>query len=401
MKFIILGAGPAGLAFANRLIENNCFDFTVLEGNHEAGGLCRSSVVDGSPMDIGGGHFLDTKRPKVLEFLFRFMPENEWSLFTRNSQIEIHDRTIHHPIEANLWQLDDDKQIEYLKSIAFAGCNLGEKIPEHFTDWIHWKLGSMIAENYMLPYNKKLFGKDFKNLGTYWLNKLPSVSFDETLRSCLNKIAYGAQPGHAQFYYPKKFGYGELWLRMAKKLENKIQYNVAVSGIDFSNKSIITRCGKNLTANKIITTVPWSTLEKSKNMYKGAKSDIEKLKNNSIQTDYYPNTINTNAHWIYYPCNKLAHHRVLVRHNFLNNSVGFWTETTAERADLISDKSNFTYFNKFAYPLNTIGKPEIMEKLLSWSSAHGVYGLGRWGEHEHYNSDVTVEKAIDLADELV
>ena len=92
---------------------------------------------------------------------------------------------------------------------------------------------------------------------------------------------------------------------------------------------------------------------------------------------------------------------MLVRHNFLNNSVGFWTETTAERADLISDKSNFTYFNKFAYPLNTIGKPEIMEKLLSWSSAHGVYGLGRWGEHEHYNSDVTVEKAIDLADELV
>ncbi|MDC1292407.1 FAD-dependent oxidoreductase [Amylibacter sp.] len=401
MKFIILGAGPAGLAFANRLIENNCSDFLVLEGSHEAGGLCRSRVVDGSPMDIGGGHFLDVRRPKVLDFLFGFMPENEWNLYTRNSQIEIHDKAIQHPIEANLWQLDEDNQIDYLKSIAFAGCNLGEKTPNHFTDWIHWKLGSMIAKNYMLPYNKKMFGKNFANLGTYWLDKLPNVSFEETLRSCLNKTAYGAQPGHAQFYYPKKYGYGELWLRLAKKIEHKIEYNVSVSGIDFDNRTVITKCGKKLSAEKIITTVPWTSLEKSTNMYDGAKSDIEKLKNNSIQTDYYPNTMETEAHWIYYPSAKLAHHRVLVRHNFLDDSAGYWTETTSERVDLISENSNFSYLNKFAYPLNTIGKPEIMKKLLSWSSARGVHGLGRWGEHEHYNSDVTVEKAINLADELV
>ena len=30
----------------------------------------------------------------------------------------------------------------------------------------------------------------------------------------------------------------------------------------------------------------------------------------------------------------------------------------------------------------------------------GVYGLGRWGEHEHYNSDRTVERAMQLFAEL-
>lgn len=38
-----------------------------------------------------------------------------------------------------------------------------------------------------------------------------------------------------------------------------------------------------------------------------------------------------------------------------------------------------------------------MEELLSFAKKQGVIGLGRWGEHEHYNSDVTVERAMELA----
>lgn len=56
--------------------------------------------------------------------------------------------------------------------------------------------------------------------------------------------------------------------------------------------------------------------------------------------------------------------------------------------------------NRYAYPLNTINKPEIMKKLLTFSRARGVIGLGRWGEHQHYNSDVTVGLAMKLAAEL-
>lgn len=62
---------------------------------------------------------------------------------------------------------------------------------------------------------------------------------------------------------------------------------------------------------------------------------------------------------------------------------------------------NFKYMNQYAYPLNTIRKSEIMKKLLSWSKGQGVIGLGRWGEHQHYNSDVTVGKALGLVDRLL
>ena len=53
VKYLILGAGPAGLTFANRLKELSEDSFLVLEKEQEAGGLCRSVMVDGSPFDIG------------------------------------------------------------------------------------------------------------------------------------------------------------------------------------------------------------------------------------------------------------------------------------------------------------------------------------------------------------
>ena len=196
--------------------------FLVLERESEAGGLCRSTEVDNSPFDVGGGHFLDVRRPKVNEFLFNFMPEDEWDKYERDSRIEVNGNIINHPIEANIWQMKLEDQVEYLKSIAVAGCNIGKDKPDEFVDWIYWKLGDRIANDYMIPYNQKMFGDNLNALGTYWLEKLPNVSFEETLLSCLTKKAYGTQPGHAQFYYPKKYGYGELWLRMAEQIKDKI-----------------------------------------------------------------------------------------------------------------------------------------------------------------------------------
>ena len=63
--------------------------------------------------------------------------------------------------------------------------------------------------------------------------------------------------------------------------------------------------------------------------------------------------------------------------------------------------NNFKYMNQYAYPLNTIKKPEIMKKLLSWGKEKGVIGLGRWGEHQHYNSDVTVDLALKLVKQIL
>lgn len=398
-KYIILGAGPAGLTFANKLKEKGISDFLVIEKESEAGGLCRSTIVDGSPFDVGGGHFLDVRRPNVNSFLFQFMPENEWNRFKRDSRIDMNNSIINHPIEANIWQMDIHNQVEYLKSIATAGCNIGKKMPKRFIDWIYWKLGDKIASDYMIPYNQKMFGKELNKLGTYWLEKLPNVSFEETLLSCLEHKPYGTQPGHAEFYYPKKYGYGELWLRMANNIKENIIYNKQVVGIDFDNRIIETKEGEKFSANYIITSIPWMEFVVIKGMPNDIIKSIKQLKYSSIVTEYKADNLDTKAHWIYYPDSNLSYHRILIRHNFCSNSKGYWTETNADRFN--KDINNFSYLNKYAYPLNTIDKPIIMKKILEYSESKNVFGLGRWGEHQHYNSDVTVDLALQLFERVV
>lgn len=88
------------------------------------------------------------------------MPEDEWDRYVRDSRIVVNGNVVNHPIEANIWQMRIKDQVEYLKTIATAGCNIGEKMPDDFVDWIYWKLGSKIANDYMIPYNRKIFSKE-------------------------------------------------------------------------------------------------------------------------------------------------------------------------------------------------------------------------------------------------
>lgn len=400
VKYLILGAGPAGLTFANMLKQRGEDSFLVLEKEVEAGGLCRSVMVDGSPFDIGGGHFLDVRRPKVNEFLFRFMPKEEWKLFERDSRIVIGTQEIGHPLEANIWQLDLESQVGVLSSIAKAGCNSGVPMPEKFRDWIIWKLGDWIAEMYMLPYNRKMFADELDELGTYWLEKLPNVSFEDTLRSCLTHKAYGQQPGHASFYYPEKYGYGELWLRMADAIAPKVLCDVKVTGLDCDRRQISTEDGRRFEAETIITTIPWNCFENLSGMPEDIQASIRQLKTSAIETRYVPEQLDTRAQWLYIPDEEKPYHRILVRHIFCQGSRGCWLETRKERVPLFKGKAEYCYMNEYAYPLNTIGKPKIMKELLIFCADKGIYGLGRWGEHCHYNSDLVVELAMNLAQRL-
>lgn len=403
VKYLILGAGPSGLTFANMLLRRGESSFIVVEKEDEAGGLCRSTTVDRAPFDIGGGHFLDVRRPEVTKFLFEFMPEEEWNIFERDSRIELiaegNRYEINHPLEANIWQLPKDIQDKYLESVKKAGCNNSKPMPDKFISWITWKLGDKIAKDYMIPYNTKMFADELDELGTYWLEKLPNVDYEDTLRSCREHRAYGSQPGHATFYYPKKYGYGEVWLRMAQKLGDALVTGISASKIDIADRMVTLEDGAQIQAENIVTTVPWNSFDEISGLPDEIVNSVKKLKHSSIETRYVPQNLETKAQWIYVPDVNKPYHRILVRHNFAPESFGYWLETRKERCGEYED-DNYAYMNEYAYPLNTIDKPTVIGSLLDACEKNRVYGLGRWGEHSHYNSDLVVSKAMELSQKI-
>ena len=393
MRILVLGAGPAGLALACRLVQRGRRDVLVLEREAEAGGLCRSAFVDGAPLDIGGGHILDTRRPGADRFLFGFLPESEWNLFRRDSRILLHGREIGSPLEANIWQLDEATQRRYLADIAAAGCNAGVPKPERFVEWIAWKLGRAIAEDYMLPYNRKMFGDNLDDLGTYWLEKLPDVSYEETLRSCRERRPYGTQPGHATFLYPKTHGFGELWRRMAESLGDRLLLGVPAETLDVAAR----RVNGEFSADLVVNTVPWTSFRRLDGLSDASLAAVSSLRHTSVDIEYRPETLPSPAHWIYDPDPSVPEHRRMLRPNFRPGSRGHWTETRAERS---GPARGPRFRMDYAYPLNTVGKNEAVAALLGECRPRGVLGLGRWGEWQHYNSDLVVERALALAESL-
>ena len=89
----------------------------------------------------------------------------------------------------------------------------------------------------------------------------PNVSYKETLKSCEEHKSYGTQPGHAKFYYPKKYGYGEVFVRIARSMDENLVYGVSVNSMDFSSKIVTCSNGESYQADTIISTIHWTSLE--------------------------------------------------------------------------------------------------------------------------------------------
>lgn len=73
-KIIIIGAGPAGLTAAYKLLENKeKYEVVILEETNEIGGISRTVRYNGNRMDIGGHRFF-SKNNEVMEFWKNLMP---------------------------------------------------------------------------------------------------------------------------------------------------------------------------------------------------------------------------------------------------------------------------------------------------------------------------------------
>ena len=73
-KVIIIGAGPAGLTAADKLLDDKeKYEVIILEESQEIGGISKTVNYNGNRMDIGGHRFF-SKNQEVMDYWKKLMP---------------------------------------------------------------------------------------------------------------------------------------------------------------------------------------------------------------------------------------------------------------------------------------------------------------------------------------
>jgi protoporphyrinogen oxidase len=421
--YIIIGGGISGLTFARLLQLHTTKTFIVLEKSPEIGGLCRTKVIDGNAFDVGGGHFLHSKHEKVYDFIFSHIPKSEFNSFVRNTKIDIHDTLVDFPLEENLWQLPVELQLKYVDSILDDTPDMW-KSPETFKEWVIEVFGKLIAENYLFPYNEKMWGVALDDLSTDWLYKLPKTDKKSIFHSLILKKANRKNlPSHDYFYYPKEGGFQRIVDAIYEPVKDSVVLNYNINSIT-ENRD----CNYDLYPNKwnidnkyysknIINTAPWHSLSIQ---MPGIFTDnryffdryfnvlLPNMKATNLNVTYKKGQYKTDVHWTYVPDLDIDHHRIFYVNNYaINNPDSYRMTETHISSRLPNGYHDYgqtggyhTFFNKEAYPIPLKGKNEAMKEILSFYSDKNFYGLGRWGTWQHHNSDVCIFEAMELLNRL-
>ena len=400
--YVIIGAGITGITLC-KLLRECGYKVLVLEKETKIGGLCRTENINGHILDIGGGHFFNTKHKEVFDFVFKYLSKDNFNFFDpRISKILIGNDVIDYPIESNLWQLSKQKQIEFLVSTIRNGESQGKNQPNTYEEWIRWKLGDKICDEYMIPYNSKLWGVNPCEMDIDWLYKIPRVEVEQILQYCIDKKQdVNMYPAHTCFYYPKSGGFQSIIDAIAKDEIDNIIIDSKVISMEYTNEKIWKINNKYYSRN-IVNTTPWSDLYDALGKPSKLSGDFKKIKYNRIVVSLYEKEYSNNWHWRYIPDPAVPHHREFYISNFALDSKknGMYLETNYQKFN--SNKNNFdgkllcNYITDAAYPIPIIGHANAINNILNFYRSKNLFGVGRWGKHEYQNADVSIMDAINF-----
>jgi protoporphyrinogen oxidase len=155
VRFLVIGAGISGLAFADRVGLGS--DVLVLEADREIGGYCKTIVKDGFVWDYSG-HFFHFKHKDIEQSLVSRMGAQAVRTVAKDSRIHWgRDRWVDFPFQKNIHQLPHAEFLECLHDLHFRD---QQAKPASFREMLYARFGRGIAERFLVPYNEKLYATD-------------------------------------------------------------------------------------------------------------------------------------------------------------------------------------------------------------------------------------------------
>ena len=175
MNVGILGGGICGLALQRFLSHTS----EVLEAESRPGGLCRTFSKEGFSYDIGG-HILFSKNQDINALVDRLLGDNV-NHCRRGNKILFKGRYVKYPFENDLAALDKEDCFACLMGFLQAD---GAK-PANFEAWMYSTFGRGIAESYLIPYNRKIWKTEPRDMGVEWVERIPKPPLEDVVKSAL------------------------------------------------------------------------------------------------------------------------------------------------------------------------------------------------------------------------
>lgn len=245
-KYLILGAGISGLAFA---YEQRSDDYLILEKETVPGGLCRSFYAPGFVWDVAG-HFFHFHSDQTKAFVKQMLDGVELCNVTKCAKVFYADRYLNAPFQYNIHQLPHDEFMQCLTDLYFAN---GLDDAPSFKSFVRQKFGAGISDKFLIPYNEKLYACDLDELERDSMGKfLPKLTFDMLM------TFYHGQKGTTYndfFLYPRQ-GTMQLVNSYLNHLDtSRIHLGEPVSAIDTDAKTVTTSKGT-YSYDHLVSTIP-------------------------------------------------------------------------------------------------------------------------------------------------
>ncbi len=350
-----------------------------------------------------------------------------WHEQPRDARVAIGDRLIPYPFQHHFAELGDPG--------ITAACEGHRPDPErvaasaNLEEWIRHQFGAGVAEHFMLPYNRKLWAHDLRDIAVSWV--------DQRIPSASSAPAPTAKPtgqrtplvGGSLVGYPREGGFGAIFAALAARCD-RIELDQEAVAIDVQRRQVTTASGAVRPYRTLVSTMPLPLLlARLSECPAQLLQLVASLKAVSLKVAMLLVTLDQGKvpQRVYVPDADVPGHKIAFNHcssptladrphhavtceisysatkpvpdddrliarmmDWLVD-MGFVRDHGALAAAQVVDEP-------FGYPIDTHGRAAAVRQIADHLATLGIYSIGRFGAWDYANSDECMRQGIALAE---
>lgn len=344
----------------------------------------------------------------------------------RKSLVRLSRLLIPYPIENNLSSLSQEDRIDALTSFLEAWKMAKEGyVPKNLKEWVYGFFGKWIADNYLVPYNLKIWKRPLEEIDVDWVyvqGRLPIPDWKDVVKSAIGQptIGYVEQ---SRFYYPKYGGIYRLYEAVLRKLVSVgVRYVKGYKIVSIRQTKDGWLINDRLRAKRLVASIPLNELVK---LMEAPEHIIELSNwldyNRLLVVGLAINRPAPEQHWVYVSTPGTIFHRYAWISNYSpfnapQNRSTLIAEVTIppgqqvniekhteealkglEELEVVKSKEVIfvrSWLHEYGYPVHTIASNRAREQIVRWLLEQGVTPIGRWGCWQYWNMDKVYENVL-------